>query len=57
MYGDMSAYNENSDEFIIRGGESQHADCNLHWFTPFYWSTGPYTCECSDHVVLVLLIR
>jgi len=41
LYGDRFAYNENYDEFIIRGGERQHADCNLHWFTPFYWRTGP----------------
>ena len=45
--GNNFAYNENYDEFIIRGGEEQHPDCNLHWYTPLYWRTGPYTCSCS----------
>lgn len=43
IFGSRDAYNENYDEFIIRGGEEQHADCSLHWYTPFYWKTGPYT--------------
>jgi len=47
LYGSTDAYNENYDEFIIRGGERQHANCNLHWYTPFYWRTGLYTWESS----------
>lgn len=47
-YGSTDAYYENYDEFIIRGGERQHGNCNMHWFTPFYWRTGPYTWECSN---------
>ncbi|MCJ1366848.1 hypothetical protein MMC16_005978 [Acarospora aff. strigata] len=42
IFGNTDAYNEHYDEFIIRGGEEQHAQCELHWYTPFYWKTG--TC-------------
>ena len=48
IFGSNDAYNENYDEFIIRGAEEQHEACNLHWYTPFYWKTGSYICNCSN---------
>lgn len=50
---DIDAFREHEtlftyDEFIIRGGEGQHDECELHWQTPLYWRRGPYTCDCSN---------
>ena len=37
--GETSPFDENMDEFILRGPEDQYADCELHWQLPIYWET------------------